>query len=137
MVEYALRYRAHPEDIEYGVDKDRWFKFNVDGEEVWKFKTLRELLKASMKLKAQQKNLGYGEVYKISGRSRKSYADLYLRLNYGMESLRYPDSSKKIVEGSTVLWLTTRLDKEPQVYAVAKDGSTKKLVYIHNPLNTR
>lgn len=132
MVEYALRYRADPEDIEFGADKDRWFKFNIDGEEVWKFKTLKELLWASMKLKAQHKDLVFGEVYKVSGRSRKAYADLYLRMRYGEESLCYSGSNRKVAKDSTVLWLHSRaFNKEPTVYAVGKDGSTKKLVYIH------
>lgn len=69
---YALMYLAHPEDIEMGADRDRWFTFKISGQTVTHFPTLEGLLKAIM---AQLKPSGkwhVAEIYKCShGKNQK------------------------------------------------------------------
>ena len=122
---YALRYIAHPEDVEFGADKDGWFQFRIGNRIEYKFESLEDLMDATMEQLKPNKDIGFARVYRIEGRARKEFAELYLRVGWEADHLFYSDTGRKVSKGTTVLWYAN----SKKIYAVGKDRTYRRLVH--------
>lgn len=121
---YALMYKAHPEDIEMGEDKNHWFKFKYNDKVVTHFPTLEELLKVVMTYLKPTKEYKMGDIYKTENRKNNYYGELQIiTYPYEVEGMYYANG-KKVAVGTTVLWrmLKRKNDVEFKTWAVDKTG---------------
>lgn len=126
---YALMYLADPEDIEMGADKNRWFTFKYNGQDVTHFTTLEGLLKAIMTQLKPSGQWHYAKVYKCSGGRKYDYAEITISpWDWEVEEFVYANGSK-LAKNTTLLSVNTNTRGSYKWYAVFPSGKFTAIRY--------
>lgn len=92
---YALMYLAHPEDVEMGADKDRWFTFKINGQTVTHFSTVEGLLKAIMSQLKPTKKWHTAHIYKCAGNRKQKYGEITITpMDWEVRDFVYPNGNR-------------------------------------------
>lgn len=129
---YALRYLAHPEDVEFGTDRDRWFEFESNGKTVTKFPSLDKLLYAVMTQLKPAKVYGYGEICKLNGRTWKRYAEMHIANTWLAGIQFYYLNGRKVAKDKSIMWVMNKFGSDSEIYAVDNDGKRTPVYYNSN-----
>ena len=126
---YALMYLAHPEDVEMGADKDRWFTFKINGQTVTHFPTVEGLLKAIMSQLKPSGKWHYADIYKCSGGKKYYYAELTISPgDWEVKDFVYLNGNA-LANNTTLLAVSTKTPGESKWYAVFPSGKIMAIRY--------
>lgn len=129
---YALMYLAHPEDIEYGTDKNHWYKFKINGKVKTQFATLEELLKAIMTQLYPNPMWKFGDIYKITGHKNNYFGELNVHpWPHEVEDFRY-ENGRKVTTKYPIFWMSYEKYGTSRIYNVDKNGKLTHIRYVRS-----